>query len=78
MYGFVRGEISPFRLVRMTQKDMQAIKATETPEKQTSEVNVINLQNTNDGKNSAMSSFVCFSHFCASRLKMLLLLLRLK
>lgn len=39
LYGFVRGEISPFRLVRMTQKDMQAIKASDTSEKQTSEVN---------------------------------------
>ncbi|TWW56908.1 Death-inducer obliterator 1 [Takifugu flavidus] len=37
LYGFVRGEISPFRLVRMTQKDMQAIKASDTSEKQTSE-----------------------------------------
>lgn len=44
LYGFVRGEISPFRLVRMTQKDMQAIKASDTTEKQTLEVNVTNVQ----------------------------------
>lgn len=48
LYGFVRGEISPFRLVRMTQKDMQAIKASDTTEKQTSEVKAIKAQNIND------------------------------
>lgn len=51
LYGFVRGEISPFRLVRMTQKDMQAIKASDTTEKQTSEVNVIKARSINDCKN---------------------------
>lgn len=44
MYGFVRGEISPFRLVRMTQKDMQAIKAPETTEKKPLGVNVIKVK----------------------------------
>lgn len=48
LYGFVRGEISPFRLVRMTQKDMQAIKASDATEKQTSEVNAIKAQSIND------------------------------
>ncbi|KAM9342430.1 LOW QUALITY PROTEIN: death-inducer obliterator 1 [Pholidichthys leucotaenia] len=35
LYRVVRGEISPFRLVRMSQKDMQAIKAPEPSLKQT-------------------------------------------
>uniref|UniRef100_A0A3Q3KQE4 Death inducer-obliterator 1 n=1 Tax=Monopterus albus TaxID=43700 RepID=A0A3Q3KQE4_MONAL len=35
LYRVVRGEISPFRLVRMSQKDMQAIKAPEPSAKET-------------------------------------------
>ncbi|KAF7664396.1 hypothetical protein LDENG_00178390 [Lucifuga dentata] len=38
LYRFVHGEISPFRLVRMSQKDMQAVKAPEPTTKETSEV----------------------------------------
>ncbi|XP_029291765.1 death-inducer obliterator 1 [Cottoperca gobio] len=38
LYRVVRGEISPFRLARMSQKDMQAIKASEPTAKETTEV----------------------------------------
>ncbi|XP_078479204.1 death-inducer obliterator 1-like, partial [Lampetra planeri] len=37
LYRVVRGDISPFRLVRMSQKDMQATKAPEPSSKETSE-----------------------------------------
>uniref|UniRef100_A0A3Q1IW14 Death inducer-obliterator 1 n=1 Tax=Anabas testudineus TaxID=64144 RepID=A0A3Q1IW14_ANATE len=37
LYRVVRGEISPFRLVRMSQKDMQATKAPEPSAKETEE-----------------------------------------
>ncbi|XP_023273612.1 death-inducer obliterator 1-like, partial [Seriola lalandi dorsalis] len=38
LYRVVRGEISPFRLARMSQKDMQATKAPEPSPKETPEV----------------------------------------
>ncbi|KAG7228157.1 hypothetical protein INR49_013440, partial [Caranx melampygus] len=38
LYRVVRGDISPFRLVRMSQKDMQATKAPESSPKETPEV----------------------------------------
>ncbi|XP_044068420.1 uncharacterized protein LOC122883584 [Siniperca chuatsi] len=38
LYRVVHGEISPFRLVRMSQKDMQATKASEPSPKETAEV----------------------------------------
>ncbi|XP_071385098.1 death-inducer obliterator 1-like, partial [Centroberyx affinis] len=38
LYRVVRGEISPFRLARMSQKDMQATKAPEPSIKETTEV----------------------------------------
>ncbi|KAK5894952.1 hypothetical protein CesoFtcFv8_011592 [Champsocephalus esox] len=38
LYCVVRGEISPFRLARMSQKDMQATKASEPSAKETTEV----------------------------------------
>nr|XP_046253397.1 uncharacterized protein LOC124063618 isoform X2 [Scatophagus argus] len=38
LYRVVRGEISPFRLVRMSQKDMQATKVSEPSAKETIEV----------------------------------------
>lgn len=42
MYRVVHGEISPFRLVRMSQKDMQATKISEPSPKETTEVKVLN------------------------------------
>ncbi|XP_076022375.1 uncharacterized protein LOC143012919 [Genypterus blacodes] len=38
LFRFLHGEISPFRLVRMSQKDMQAVKAPEPSTKETTEV----------------------------------------
>ncbi|KAI3357554.1 hypothetical protein L3Q82_015971, partial [Scortum barcoo] len=38
LYRVIGGEISPFRLARMSQKDMQAIKASEPSPKETTEV----------------------------------------
>lgn len=78
MYGFVRGEISPFRLVRMTQKDMQAIKAPETTEKKHLGVNVIKAKPLMRAKAGGLFKCVCaFFLFPVSRVRMLLLLLLL-
>uniref|UniRef100_A0A3Q3MU17 Uncharacterized LOC109989164 n=1 Tax=Labrus bergylta TaxID=56723 RepID=A0A3Q3MU17_9LABR len=38
LFHVVHGEITPFRLVRMSQKDMQAVKASEPSQKATTEV----------------------------------------
>ncbi|XP_070695058.1 death-inducer obliterator 1 [Pempheris klunzingeri] len=40
LYRVVRGEIGPFRLVRMSQKDMQATKASEPSPKEATELKV--------------------------------------
>lgn len=63
MYGFVRGEISPFRLVRMTQKDMQAIKAPETTEKKHLGVNVIKAKPLMTAKAGGVCKLVRSSWF---------------
>uniref|UniRef100_A0A665V1Z3 Death-inducer obliterator 1-like n=2 Tax=Echeneis naucrates TaxID=173247 RepID=A0A665V1Z3_ECHNA len=47
LYRVVRGEISPFRLVRMSQKDMQATKAPEPSPKETPEVKDAAAKTTN-------------------------------
>ncbi|XP_035499900.2 uncharacterized protein si:ch73-181d5.4 isoform X3 [Scophthalmus maximus] len=46
LYRVVRGEISPFRLVRMSQKDMQATKAPEPSAKETPEVKDVAAKTT--------------------------------
>uniref|UniRef100_A0A3Q2E8R3 Death inducer-obliterator 1 n=1 Tax=Cyprinodon variegatus TaxID=28743 RepID=A0A3Q2E8R3_CYPVA len=45
LYRVVNGEIGPFRLVRMTQKDMQATKAPEPTTKEPSQVKYIRKKN---------------------------------
>ncbi|XP_047222134.1 uncharacterized protein si:ch73-181d5.4 isoform X2 [Girardinichthys multiradiatus] len=47
LYRVVNGEIGPFRLVRMTQKDMQATKAPEPTVKETTPVKVEAAKRTN-------------------------------
>uniref|UniRef100_A0A096M2H0 Death inducer-obliterator 1 n=1 Tax=Poecilia formosa TaxID=48698 RepID=A0A096M2H0_POEFO len=54
LYRVVNGEIGPFRLVRMTQKDMQATKAPEPTTNETTQVKVEAAKGTNIPKPEAV------------------------
>jgi len=58
LFRVIRGEISPFRLVRMSQKDMQATKVPE-PAKETPEVPLKKIKTPTFRAMLSLFVFVC-------------------